>query len=234
MRHIVAANQVAEIVGEQILRSWRLGPYPVQFRCPVCGVAELIDRGVAVGVSVVVGGEGPTAYLHHAACLGSSVRKLRDREGRFKLQERHVCVLRTEPTPSAVLVSILETQIVRVLGRPDERVSLPVSAALADGFELVSNNPFGASGRAVRGWQLEIDLKNEQLNLLGRGGIPTTTSGALPPGSEEWITSAREEGRCLVVFGTGLRLELEVIEEQLDLLTRLGSLVAGTVSVGFV
>jgi hypothetical protein len=230
-RHLVTNEDVARIIGAKILDSWRRGPYPDQYRCPICSKLELLDDGVPTSISVVVGMGNVTAVLKHAECGPSIVIESKRPDNFFPLPERHLCVVRAEPSPRAIFVSVLEAQVVRVFETSAESLSLPLSAALADGFELVTGDPFSVIPPLISGWSLDVDVASGRLALVPRVEAMTPTLGDLPPGAERWIEVLREEHRCVILFGVSLRLDRVQLLGQLDVLAESANLVAGIVQV---
>lgn len=137
-RLFLVSPEVRAHIPSQVLASWESGPNPQSFRCVVCGSTDLVDGGVPVAVCFLTQAGLSGLILIHAGCGPSAIWHTAPPS---MLAERLVFVQRLEPTPKCLLVIVLESQLVQITPDASEHRSVPLSHALASGFELVLEEP---------------------------------------------------------------------------------------------
>ena len=229
-RRFVASDEVRRLIPDEILASWRIGPHPRSFRCTVCGYGDLVDSGVEVAVCFITQPEISGAVLIHAQCGESAVWRSSPESLSV---ERHAFVRRPSLFPSCVLVIILESQLVEITPNSLESRSIPLSHALASGFVQVLSDPFDCQSPLAELWSLQLNVSQGTSLLTSTDPRLESHHGIIPPGSDQWLSAAREEQEVVVLLGAGALLTDVDFLAQIQSLVSLGLLVVARVRISW-
>ena len=229
-RRFVVSDEVREKLPDGLVGSWSVGPHPRSFRCVVCGHEDVLDSGVEVAVCFISQPEISGAVLIHAKCGESAIWRYAPKSLSV---ERHALVRRPLLLPSCVLVIVLESQLLEITPNGLDGRSLPLSHALASGFEQVFSDPFESQPAWTGLWNLQLNVVQGTSLLTPNDSRLESHHGVIPPGSSEWLNAAREEREVLILLGTGALLTDDDFFLQIERLVNLGLLVAARVRVSW-
>jgi hypothetical protein len=143
-----------------------------------------------------------------------------------------LCIVRNDPYPHGLILCSSLNQIVRIAKPTWEPISLELSLALSDGFELVLGSPLEVTAPPVSGWHVDISERAATLEVVSRQAGMGPYIGQLPEsGIREWLEVIHKEAACVVMLGTGLILEADSLLDQLDRLVSDARLVVGALQV---
>jgi hypothetical protein len=232
MRHVTISEDVEDFIGRASADGLRDGPFPDDFTCDLCGGEGFISAGMRVAVSVDLHPDMQRVVMNHEACGPSEIRE-DPRLGMPLIGElSHITPLLRVPGDDPRAVVLFSASFsAEATDRPGgDTTNLLLERLLEAGFDLVLGDPLAElqGGSLLPGWL--IRQARGEVTITDPEGRPLY-EGMTDPDDvdmERWLAVASEEGRCLLIAGDRMELQVDPIAG-LDAAVEAGRVVAAMI-----